>query len=152
MIDRFRMDFKGLVPKVVMAAVVGSERASVWEKWGNMWRAAIWRRLLRSATGWKSILYKDRPCTKLATCVSELLTLLYKKRKKKRKQSYFFYEILFRGTAVTMSFHLLKLLYSHAWEFGSRWVTNFIIAFSSIWHRTYHKLAEYNPCHCVTIY
>jgi hypothetical protein len=25
MIDRFRMDFKGLAPEVVMAAVVGSE-------------------------------------------------------------------------------------------------------------------------------
>jgi len=29
MIDRFRMDFKGLVPEVVMAAVVGSERTNV---------------------------------------------------------------------------------------------------------------------------
>ena len=143
MIDRFRMDFKRLVAEVVMAAVVGSERTSVWEKWGNMWSAAIWRRLLRSATGWRSILYEDRPCTKLDTCVSALLTLLYETLKKSKV--FFFDEILFRSTAVTISFHLLKSLYSHAWEFGSRWVNkrdflfldpNFIIAFSNIWRRT----------------
>jgi len=77
----FSNGLKRLVPEVVMVAVVGSVRASVWEKWGNMWRAAIWRRLLRSATGWRSILYEDRPCTKLTTCVSALLTLLHKTRK-----------------------------------------------------------------------